>query len=102
MRQRIKKLEKNINPIKTLDDILETLNNQQLKVFIALKSTRDAEIISEAFGWDLEQAEVFVEDLKQAPTIKEYKRLTNEELIDNILRFSDEVKLVRIKNRYTI
>jgi len=87
LRQRIKKLEKNINPIKTLDDILETLNNQQLKVFIALKSTRDAEIISEAFGWESEKAQLFIEDLINAPPLKEYSRQSNQELIDIIMDY---------------
>ncbi len=89
MRQRIKKLEKNINPIKTLNDILETLDNQQLKAFVALKSTRDAEMISEAFGWELEKAQLFIEDLVKAPPLKEYSRQSNDELIEIITRQSD-------------
>ena len=89
MRQRIKKIEQNICPIKTLDDIFETLSNHQLKAFIKLKNTRDACEISEAFGWDLEQAEIFVEDLKQVPAIKEYNRLSNEEMIEIIMGFSN-------------
>ena len=89
MRQRIKKLEKNINPIKTLNEILETLDNEQLKAFVALKSTRDAEIVSEAFGWDVEKAKIFIEDLMKAPPLKEYSRQSNDELIEIITGQSD-------------
>lgn len=84
MRQRIKKLEKNINPVKTLNEILETLDNQQLKAFVALKSTRDAEMISEAFRWDVEKAHIFIEYLVKAPASKEYSRQSNDELIEII------------------
>jgi hypothetical protein len=87
MRQRLKKLEKNINPIKTLDDILKTLNNSQLKTFITIKSTRDMEKLSEAFGWELEKAQFFIEDLINAPPLKEYSRQSNQELIDIIMDF---------------
>jgi hypothetical protein len=89
MRQRIKKIEQNICPIKTFGDLFAMLSNHQLKAFIKLKNTRDACEISEAFGWDLEQAEIFVEDLKQVPAIKEYNRLSNEEMIEIIMGFSN-------------
>ena len=87
MRQRIKKIEQNICPIKTLDDIFETLSNHQLKAFIKLKNTRDACEISEAFGWELEKAQFFIEDLINAPPLKEYSRQSNQELIDIIMDF---------------
>ena len=81
MRQRIKKLEKNINPIKTLNDLLKTLTSAQLKAFITINDTRSAQNISDSFGWRLEQSLQFIEDLKKAPSPKEYLRLSNEELI---------------------
>lgn len=85
MRQRIKKLEKNINPIKTLDDLLDSLNNQQLRKFTTLKNTRDPVEVSAALGWDIHRAERFIADLIKAPTPKEFTRLSNEDLIEIIV-----------------
>lgn len=82
---RLKRLEKNVSPIKTLDDLLDSLNNQQLRHFITLKDTRNPVEISEAFGWDIKKAESFISDLTKAPTPKEFARLSTEDLVEIIV-----------------
>lgn len=81
---RIKKIEKSINTKKSMDEILEGLSKDQLKALIYLDDTRDPAKVSKALGFDLKESERFVEDLIQAPTPKEYQRLSNEELIEII------------------